>query len=173
MLPKNKRRKSIGEEQIEKVVSAIARVPVRSVSESDETMLKHLAERLKAKVFGQDKAVDAVAQAIKRSRASLQSEAKPIGSFLFAGPTGVGKTELARALAQEMGVNFHRYDMSEFSDKHLVSRFVGAPPGYVGYEEGGLLIDLVRKHPYGVILFDEIEKAHPDVRSEEHTSELQ
>lgn len=163
MLPKNKRRKSIGEEQIEKVVSAIARVPVRSVSESDETMLKHLAERLKAKVFGQDKAVDAVAQAIKRSRASLQSEAKPIGSFLFAGPTGVGKTELARALAQEMGVNFHRYDMSEFSDKHLVSRFVGAPPGYVGYEEGGLLIDLVRKHPYGVILFDEIEKAHPDV----------
>ncbi len=163
MLPKNKRRKSISEEQVEKVVSAIARVPVRSVSESDEVMLKSLAARLKARVFGQDKAVDAIAQAIKRSRASLQPEAKPIGSFLFAGPTGVGKTELARALAQEMGVNFHRFDMSEFSDKHLVSRFVGAPPGYVGYEEGGLLIDLVRKNPYGVILFDEIEKAHPDV----------
>ncbi len=163
MLPKNKRRKSISEEQVEKVVSAIARVPVRSVSESDEVMLKSLATRLKARVFGQDKAVDAIAQAIKRSRASLQPEAKPIGSFLFAGPTGVGKTELARALAQEMGVNFHRFDMSEFSDKHLVSRFVGAPPGYVGYEEGGLLIDLVRKNPYGVILFDEIEKAHPDV----------
>jgi ATP-dependent Clp protease ATP-binding subunit ClpA len=163
MLAKNKRRKSINEEQVEKVVSAIARVPVRSVSESDELMLKSLAARLKARVFGQDKAADAIAQAIKRSRASLQPEAKPIGSFLFAGPTGVGKTELARALAQEMGVNFHRFDMSEFSDKHLVSRFVGAPPGYVGYEEGGLLIDLVRKNPYGVILFDEIEKAHPDV----------
>jgi len=163
MLAKNKRRKSINEEQVEKVVSAIARVPVRSVSESDEVMLKSLAARLKARVFGQDKAADAIAQAIKRSRASLQPEAKPIGSFLFAGPTGVGKTELARALAQEMGVNFHRFDMSEFSDKHLVSRFVGAPPGYVGYEEGGLLIDLVRKNPYGVILFDEIEKAHPDV----------
>lgn len=163
MLAKNKRRKSINEEQVEKVVSTIARVPVRSVSESDEVMLKSLAARLKARVFGQDKAADAIAQAIKRSRASLQPEAKPIGSFLFAGPTGVGKTELARALAQEMGVNFHRFDMSEFSDKHLVSRFVGAPPGYVGYEEGGLLIDLVRKNPYGVILFDEIEKAHPDV----------
>lgn len=163
LLPKSKRRKSISEEQIEKVVSAIARVPVRSVSESDEVMLKSLATRIKGRVFGQDRAVDAIAQAIKRSRASLQPEAKPIGSFLFAGPTGVGKTELARALAQELGVSFNRFDMSEFNDKHLVARFVGAPPGYVGYEEGGLLIDLVRKHPYGVILFDEIEKAHPDV----------
>jgi ATP-dependent Clp protease ATP-binding subunit ClpA len=138
-------------------------VPVKSVSDSDESMLRNLAKNLKGRVFGQDKAVEAIAQAIKRSRASLQSEAKPIGSFLFAGPTGVGKTELARALAQEMGINFHRFDMSEFSEKHLVSRFVGAPPGYVGYEEGGVLIDLVRKNPYGVILFDEIEKAHPDV----------
>ncbi len=163
LLPKNKRRKSISEEQIEKVVSAIARVPVRSVSDSDSAMLRDLAANLSSRVFGQEKAVQAIAQAIKRSRASLQSEAKPIGSFLFAGPTGVGKTELARALAQEMGVNFHRFDMSEFNDKHLVARFVGAPPGYVGYEEGGLLIDLARKHPYGVILFDEIEKAHPDV----------
>lgn len=163
LLPKNKRRKSIGEEQIEKVVSSIARVPVKSVSDSDETMLKNLARNLKQRVFGQDKAVEAVAQAIKRSRASLQSEAKPIGSFLFAGPTGVGKTELARALALELGIHFHRFDMSEFNDKHLVARFVGAPPGYVGYEEGGLLVDLVRKNPYGVILFDEIEKAHPDV----------
>lgn len=163
LLPKNKRRKTISEEQIEKVVSAIARVPVKSVSDSDESILRNLAKNLKGRVFGQDKAVEAIAQAIKRSRASLQSEAKPIGSFLFAGPTGVGKTELARALAQEMGINFHRFDMSEFSEKHLVSRFVGAPPGYVGYEEGGVLIDLVRKNPYGVILFDEIEKAHPDV----------
>ena len=107
--------------------------------------------------------MEAVTRAIKRSRASLQGESKPIGSFLFAGPTGVGKTELAKALAKEMGVNFHRFDMSEFSDKHLVSRFTGAPPGYVGYEEGGLLVDVVKKQPYSVILFDEIEKAHGDI----------
>lgn len=165
LLPKNKRKKAIGEEQIEKVVSAIARVPVRSVSSSDEEVLRNLEKNLKKRVFGQDKAVESVARAIKRSRASLQSEAKPIGSFLFAGPTGVGKTELARALAQELGVSFHRFDMSEYHDKHLVSRFTGAPPGYVGYEEGGLLVDVVRKNPYAVILFDEIEKAHTDVFS--------
>jgi ATP-dependent Clp protease ATP-binding subunit ClpA len=163
LLPKNKRRRSINEEQIETVVSAIARVPVKSISASDEEVLKNLEQNLRQKVFGQDKAVEATARAIKRSRASLQAESKPIGSFLFAGPTGVGKTELARALAQELGVHFNRFDMSEFSDKHLVARFTGAPPGYVGYEEGGLLVDLVRKNPYGVILFDEIEKAHPDV----------
>lgn len=163
LLAKNKRRKTITEEQIEAVVSTIARVPVKSVSSSDEEVLRNLESNMKRKVFGQDKAVEAIARAIKRSRASLQSVAKPIGSFLFAGPTGVGKTELARALAQELGVNFQRFDMSEFHDKHLVSRFTGAPPGYVGYEEGGLLVDLVRKHPHGVILFDEIEKAHPDV----------
>jgi ATP-dependent Clp protease ATP-binding subunit ClpA len=163
VLAKNKRRKTITEEQIESVVSMIARVPVRSVSASDEEVLRHLEKNLKNKVFGQDRAVEAIARAIKRSRASLQSVAKPVGSFLFAGPTGVGKTELARALAQELGVHFHRFDMSEFHDKHTVSRFTGAPPGYVGYEEGGLLVDLVRKHPHGVILFDEIEKAHPDV----------
>jgi ATP-dependent Clp protease ATP-binding subunit ClpA len=163
LLPKNKRKKTINEEQIEAVVSAIARVPVKNVSFSDEGTLKHLEKNLMRRVFGQEQAVQAVARAIKRSRASLQSEAKPIGSFLFAGPTGVGKTELARALAQELGIHFHRFDMSEFHDKHLVSRFTGAPPGYVGYEEGGLLVDLVRKNPYGVILFDEIEKAHSDV----------
>jgi ATP-dependent Clp protease ATP-binding subunit ClpA len=163
LLPKNKRKKTITEEQIESVVSAIARVPVKSVSAGDEELLRNLEGNLKKRVFGQDKAVEAIARAIKRSRASLQSMAKPVGSFLFAGPTGVGKTELARALALELGVNFARYDMSEFHDKHLVSRFTGAPPGYVGYEEGGLLVDQVRKNPHGVILFDEIEKAHPDV----------
>jgi ATP-dependent Clp protease ATP-binding subunit ClpA len=163
MLPVAKRRKTITEEQIEKIISAIARVPVKSVSSSDEEVLKNLEPKLNQKVFGQEQAVRAVARAIKRSRASLQSDSKPIGSFLFAGPTGVGKTELAKALAQELGVTFNRFDMSEYSDKHLVSRFIGAPPGYVGYEEGGILVDLVRKNPYGVILFDEIEKAHPDI----------
>ncbi len=161
--PSGRRRKVIGEDQIEKVVSAIARVPVKSVSSSDEEVLRNLEANIKRRVFGQEKAVESIARAIKRSRASLQSEAKPIGSFLFAGPTGVGKTEVARVLAQELGVHFHRFDMSEYHDKHLVSRFTGAPPGYVGYEEGGLLVDLVRKNPYAVILFDEIEKAHPDV----------
>ncbi len=163
LAPSGKRRKVIGEDQIEKVVSAIARVPVKSVSGSDEEVLRNLEANIKRRVFGQEKAVESIARAIKRSRASLQSEAKPIGSFLFAGPTGVGKTEVARVLAQELGVHFHRFDMSEYHDKHLVSRFTGAPPGYVGYEEGGLLVDLVRKNPYSVILFDEIEKAHPDV----------
>lgn len=163
LLPKAKRKKTINGEQIEKVVASIARVPIMSVSVSDEKLLRNLEKNLKKVVFGQDAAVEAITRAIKRSRASLQGEAKPIGSFLFAGPTGVGKTELAKALAQEMGVHFHRFDMSEFSDKHLVSRFTGAPPGYVGYEEGGMLVDVVKKHPYSVILFDEIEKAHFDI----------
>lgn len=163
LLARGKRKKVITEDQIEKVVASIARVPIANVSSSDEKLLKNLEKNLKKVVFGQDAAVEAVTRAIKRSRASLQSEAKPIGSFLFAGPTGVGKTELAKALAKEMGVHFHRFDMSEFNDKHLVARFTGAPPGYVGYEEGGLLIDVVRKNPYSVILFDEIEKAHPDI----------
>jgi ATP-dependent Clp protease ATP-binding subunit ClpA len=165
LLPGAKRRKVISEEQIEKVVSAIARVPVRSVSGSDEDTLKNLEAKMKARVFGQDKAIEAIARAIKRSRASLQSESKPIGSFLFAGPTGVGKTEVAKVLAQELGVHFQRFDMSEYHDKHLVARFTGAPPGYVGHEEGGMLVDVVRKHPYAVLLFDEIEKAHPDIFS--------
>mgnify|MGYP000490781735 CR=1 FL=1 len=163
LLPAGKRKKYIAENEIEKVVSVIARVPVKSISASDEEQLKFLEERLRRVVFGQDKALQAVAQAIKRSRAGLRQENKPVGCFLFAGPTGVGKTEVAKALAREMGVHFHRFDMSEYMEKHTVARLIGAPPGYVGYEEGGILTDLVRKQPYGVLLFDEIEKAHEDL----------
>lgn len=163
LLPPSKRKKSIGEKEIESIVSAIARVPVRTVSFSDADSLKDLEGRLKKKVFGQDSAVESIAKAVKRSRANLTQDNKPIGSFLFAGPTGVGKTELAKALAHELGVQFHRFDMTEYMEKHAVSRLLGAPPGYVGYEEGGQLTDLVRKHPYAVVLLDEIEKAHEDI----------
>lgn len=163
LLDEKKRKKVISEKEIEAVVSAIARVPVKSVSHSDEELLRELDVRLKQQVFGQDKAVDAIALAIKRSRASLKADNKPIGCFLFAGPTGVGKTELAKALALQLGVHFHRFDMTEYMEKHAVSRLIGAPPGYVGYEEGGQLTDLVRKHPHAVLLLDEIEKAHEDI----------
>jgi ATP-dependent Clp protease ATP-binding subunit ClpA len=163
MLPEKKRKRSISEEEIETVVAAMARVPLKSVSSDDESALRNLLENLKKKVFGQDQAVEAITRAIKRNRASLKADNKPVGSFLFAGPTGVGKTELAKALASELGVQFHRFDMSEYMEKHAVARLIGAPPGYVGYEEGGLLTDLIRKHPYAVVLFDEIEKAHADI----------
>ncbi|MBX7143124.1 MAG: ATP-dependent Clp protease ATP-binding subunit ClpA [Oligoflexia bacterium] len=165
ILSPKKRKKLITEKEIEAVVSAIARVPVKSVSKSDAELLQSLEARLRCQVFGQDKAVAAVARAIKRSRASLKSDTKPVGCFLFAGPTGVGKTELAKALAKELGVSFHRFDMSEYMEKHAVARLIGAPPGYVGYEEGGQLTDLVRRQPYAVLLFDEIEKAHEDIYS--------
>ncbi len=163
LLPKGKRKKTISEKEIEVVVSAIAKAPVKSVSSDDEETLRNLEARLKARVFGQDPAVEAVALAIKRTRANLKGLHKPMGSFLFAGPTGVGKTELAKALAAELAVQFHRFDMSEYMEKHAVARLIGAPPGYVGYEEGGLLVDMVRKHPYAVLLLDEIEKAHEDI----------
>lgn len=163
VLEKKKRKKQIGEKEIEQVVSQIAKIPAKSVSTDDQEKLKVLGSNLKKQVFGQDRAVEALAFAIKRSRASIGQTTKPIGSFLFAGPTGVGKTELAKQLAQELGVAFHRFDMSEYMEKHTVARLIGAPPGYVGYEEGGLLTDLVRKHPHSVLLLDEIEKAHGDI----------
>lgn len=157
-----KPKKTLTEKEIELTVSSIARVPVTSVSATELSLLEDFEARLSSKVFGQDEAIKAVATAVKRRKANLTQEGKPIGCFLFAGPTGVGKTELAKVLSETLGVYFHRFDMSEYMEKHAVSRLIGAPPGYVGYEEGGLLTDLVRKNPYAVILFDEIEKAHED-----------
>ena len=148
---------------IEKVVAKMARVPVQAVSSDDKTALKQLDAELKAVIFGQDQAIDDVTSAIKLARSGLRAADKPIGSFLFAGPTGVGKTELARQLARVLKVEFLRFDMSEYMEKHAVARLIGAPPGYVGYEEGGLLIDAIRKAPHAVLLLDEIEKAHPDL----------
>ncbi len=153
----------IDEAKIEKVISKIAGVPEKQISGGEIDQLKNLGENLKKIVFGQDYAVDAVVQAIKRSRAGFGKKDKPVASFLFAGPTGVGKTELARQIAETLGVKLHRFDMSEYQEKHTVSRLVGSPPGYVGFEEGGLLTDLVRKEPHAVLLLDEIEKAHLDI----------
>jgi ATP-dependent Clp protease ATP-binding subunit ClpA len=150
---------------IERVVAKIARVPVQAVSSDDKVALKNLDLELKSVIFGQSQAIDEVTSAIKLSRSGLRSADKPMGSFLFTGPTGVGKTELARQLARVLKVEFLRFDMSEYMEKHAVSRLIGAPPGYVGYEEGGLLIDAVRKAPHAVLLLDEIEKAHPDLFS--------
>ncbi len=163
LLVAKKRKAIIGEKEIANVVAMIAGVPVDAPDDQDSDHLANIEIRLKERVFGQDAAVDAVCKAIKRSRASLQDDRKPIGSFLFAGPTGVGKTELAKELASVLKVPFQRFDMSEYMEKHAVARLVGAPPGYVGYDEGGILTDLVRKQPYAVILLDEIEKAHYDV----------
>ncbi len=156
---------AIGLEQVAQVVAKMARVPVQAVSTDDRRSLGTLDTELRKVIFGQDRAIDEVASAIKLSRSGLRSPDKPIGNFLFAGPTGVGKTELARQLGRILGVEFIRYDMSEYMEKHSVSRLIGAPPGYVGYEEGGLLIDAVRKSPHAVLLLDEIEKAHPDMYS--------
>jgi ATP-dependent Clp protease ATP-binding subunit ClpA len=149
--------------EIEQVVARMARIPEKQASASDRERLKTLEESLQRVVFGQDEAVHAVATAIKRARAGLGQLDRPAGCFLFTGPTGVGKTELAKQLAQHLGNEFLRYDMSEYMEKHAVSRLIGAPPGYVGFEQGGLLVDAVRAHPYSVVLLDEIEKAHPDV----------
>jgi ATP-dependent Clp protease ATP-binding subunit ClpA len=163
LLPDDRRTQSIGPAQIEAIVAKMARVPVQTVSSDDKRALAELDRELKRVIFGQDGPIDEVSSAIKLSRSGLRSPEKPIGNFLFAGPTGVGKTELARQLARIMGVEFIRFDMSEYMEKHAVSRLIGAPPGYVGYEEGGLLIDAIRKSPHAVLLLDEIEKAHPDM----------
>jgi len=153
----------IGVPEIEQVVAKIARIPPRSVSSDDKTALKSMAPELKKVVFGQDAAIEALASAILLSRSGLGNPLKPIGSFLFSGPTGVGKTELAKQLARIMGVPLIRFDMSEYMEKHTVSRLIGAPPGYVGFDQGGLLTDAIRKQPHAVLLLDEVEKAHPDV----------
>lgn len=149
--------------QVETVVARIARIPERTVGENEKDKLRFLESRLKERIFGQDTAVEAVVRAVKRSRAGFRTPNKPVANFLFVGPTGVGKTELARSLADVLGVSMHRFDMSEYQEKHTVSRLIGSPPGYVGYEEGGLLTDAVRKQPHAVVLLDEIEKAHPDI----------
>jgi ATP-dependent Clp protease ATP-binding subunit ClpA len=165
LLPADKRVEAIGPAEIEAVVAKMARVPVQAVSSDDRVALSTLDGELKRVIFGQEGAIDEVASAIKLSRSGLRSPDKPIGNFLFAGPTGVGKTELARQLARILGIDFIRYDMSEYMEKHAVSRLIGAPPGYIGYEEGGLMIDAVRKSPHAVLLLDEVEKAHPDMVS--------
>ncbi len=159
----SKRKKVIGVVEIEEVVAKIARIPPKSVSANDREVLRNLDRDLRMTVFGQDEAIVALASAIKLSRAGLKSVEKPIGSFLFSGPTGVGKTEVSRQLAKSMGLELLRFDMSEYMERHTVSRLIGAPPGYVGYDQGGLLTEAVSKHPHCVLLLDEIEKAHPDV----------
>ena len=161
--PSSKRKKTINVADIEAIVSKMARIPEQSVSSSDKETLKNLDRNLKMLVFGQDESINALTSAIRLSRSGLANEDKPVGSFLFAGPTGVGKTEVTKQLAKCMGIEFIRFDMSEYSERHAVSRLIGAPPGYVGYEQGGLLTDSVIKHPHAVVLLDEIEKAHPDI----------
>jgi len=163
LLPPSRRRKTIGVKEVEAVVAKIARIPPKSVSASDKESLRNLERDLKLMIFGQDEAIETLSTAIKMSRSGLGIEQKPIGSFLFAGPTGVGKTEVTRQLARILGIELIRFDMSEYMERHTVSRLIGAPPGYVGYDQGGLLTEAVNKHPHAVLLLDEIEKAHPDV----------
>jgi len=161
--PKSKQKKTIGKTEIEEIIAKIARIPARNVSSDDRNALKTLDRDLKATVFGQDKAIEALAAAIKMARSGLGSTTKPIGSFLFSGPTGVGKTEVAKQLAFVLGIELIRFDMSEYMERHAVSRLIGAPPGYVGFDQGGLMTEAITKQPYSVLLLDEIEKAHPDV----------
>lgn len=161
--PPSKRKKQIGVSDVEKIVAKIARIPAASVSSTDKEALRSLDSNLKMVIFGQDPAIDTLASAIKLSRAGLKEDDKPIGSFLFTGPTGVGKTEVCRQLAKIMGIELIRFDMSEYMERHTVSRLIGAPPGYIGYDQGGLLTESITKHPHSVLLLDEIEKAHSEV----------
>ncbi|MDF2094455.1 ATP-dependent Clp protease ATP-binding subunit ClpA [Aquibaculum arenosum] len=163
LLPESRRRKLIGVKEVEAIVAKIARIPPKVVNRDDKEALRNLERDLKTMVFGQDSAIDTLTAAIKLSRAGLRDPEKPIGSYLFAGPTGVGKTEVARQLARTMGIELTRFDMSEYMERHSVSRLIGAPPGYVGFDQGGLLTDAVDQHPHSVLLLDEIEKAHPDL----------
>ena len=163
ILPKSKQRKVINKHDIESVIAKAARIPPQSVSNDDRNTLKTLGRDLKTMVFGQDKAINALTAAIKMARSGLGDPQKPVGSFLFSGPTGVGKTEVVRQLAYAMGIKLHRFDMSEYMEHHAVSRLIGAPPGYVGFDQGGLLTEAIIKQPYSVLLLDEIEKAHPDI----------
>ncbi|MEQ9200295.1 MAG: AAA family ATPase, partial [Rhodospirillales bacterium] len=163
LLPESKRRKTVTVKDIEDVISMIARIPPKSVSTNDRESLQNLERDLKLVVFGQDKAIESLSSAIKLARAGLREPEKPIGSYLFSGPTGVGKTEVARQLAMTLGVELKRFDMSEYMERHSVSRLIGAPPGYVGFDQGGLLTDAIDQHPHCVLLLDEIEKAHPDL----------
>src|SRR4051812_35158019 len=163
ILPKSRQRRVITKHEIEDIIAKIARIPPHNVSSNDRSKLQNLDRDLKAVVFGQDKAIDALSSAIKMARSGLGNPQKPTGCFLFSGPTGVGKTEVARQLAYTMGVELIRFDMSEYMERHAVSRMIGAPPGYVGFDQGGLLTEAITKHPYSVLLLDEIEKAHPDI----------
>jgi ATP-dependent Clp protease ATP-binding subunit ClpA len=163
LLPEHKRRKTVTLRDVEEMVAKIARIPAKSVSADDKETLRNLERDLKAMVFGQDRAIEALSAAIKLARAGLREPEKPIGNYLFCGPTGVGKTEVARQLASTMGIELIRFDMSEYMERHSVSRLIGAPPGYVGFDQGGLLTDAIDQHPHAVLLLDEIEKAHPDL----------
>ena len=163
MMPQSKRKKTIGQAEIEAIIAKLARIPEKSVSSTDKDMLRNLERNLKMVVFGQDKAIESLSAAIRLSRSGLGSEKKPVGSFMFAGPTGVGKTEVTNQLANCLNLKLIRFDMSEYMERHTVSRLIGAPPGYVGYDQGGMLTDAVIKNPHCVVLLDEIEKAHPDV----------
>ena len=163
LLPEHKRRKTVTLKDVEEIVAKIARIPPKSVSTDDKETLRNLERDLKSMVFGQDKAIEALAAAIKLARAGLREPEKPIGNYLFSGPTGVGKTEVARQLASTMGIELIRFDMSEYMERHSISRLIGAPPGYVGFDQGGMLTDAIDQHPHAVLLLDEIEKAHPDL----------